>query len=79
MDNREKIQKNEQKIKIINSVTGIMEEGYVVFAEPDNEIPGLVFLYIRSEDDSKNINFEPKLGYNIWTVIDANSPYIMHD
>ena len=71
------MQKENQKIKIINNITGIIEEGYVVYAEPDIDIPNLTFLYVVSVDDSKNEHFEPKLGYNIWTIIADGSPYII--
>lgn len=68
-----------QKIKIINNITGIIEEGTVVYIEPDNEIPFLAFLYVVSDDNSKNTHFEPKLGYNIWTIIPDGSPYIVQE
>ena len=79
MENRETIKKESQKIKVINSITGIIEEGYVVYAEPDIDILNLTFLYLVSEDETKNMHFEPKLGYNIWTIIADGSPYIITD
>lgn len=55
-----------QKCRLRNEITGDIEETiYTVIAEEeDNEIPGLIWLYLESEFGDENIEFEPK--FNIY-------------
>ena len=51
-----------KKFRLRNEITEELEETTytVIMEEPDNEIPGLVWLYLESEFEDENIEYEPK-------------------
>lgn len=53
-----------EKCRMRNEITEDIEETlYTVIAEEeDTEIPGLVWLYLESEYEDENIEYEPKFG-----------------
>lgn len=55
-----------KKFRLRNEITGDVEETTykVIMEEPDNEIPGLIWLYLESEYGDENVEYEPK--YNIY-------------
>ena len=57
--------RNEQ-FRLRDKITGELEETlYTVgMDEPDDEIPGLVWLYLVSEYSDENVEYEPK--YNLY-------------
>lgn len=56
----------EEKFRLRNKITDDIEETLytVAMEEEDNEIPGLVWLYLVSEYSDENIEYEPK--YNLY-------------
>lgn len=55
-----------KKFRLINEVTKELEATIytVIMEEEDNEIPGLVWLYLESEYGDENVEHEPKYGIN---------------
>jgi len=51
--------------------------GTVRLIEPDNEIQGLLWLYIRANDESLNTNLLPNSNITYWTLIESTSNRIM--
>lgn len=55
-----------KKFRLRNEISEELEETLytVIMEEEDAEIPGLVWLYLESEFEDENIEYEPK--YNIY-------------
>lgn len=55
-----------QKCRLRNEITGDIEETLytVIMEEEDLEISGLVWLYLESEYEDENVEYEPK--FNIY-------------
>lgn len=55
-----------EKFRLRDKITGELEETFytVGMEEEDNEIPNLVWLYLVSEYEDENIEYEPK--YNLY-------------
>lgn len=55
----------QEMFRLRNEITGEIEETKytIILQEEDDEIPGLVWLYLESEYGDENIEYEPK--YNI--------------
>lgn len=53
-----------KKCRMRNELTMDIEETIytVVMEEEDNQIPGLVWLYLESEYEDENIEFEPRFN-----------------
>lgn len=51
--------------------------GTIRYIEPDNEIEGLLWLYIRANDESLNTNLLPNSNITYWTLIESTSNRIM--
>ena len=51
-----------KQFRLRNEITGEVNETLytVIMEEEDNEIPGLVWLYLESEYGDENIEYEPK-------------------
>lgn len=47
----------------------------VKYIEPDNEIPGLFWLYLIANEEVLNTNMHPNFGY-YWEIAPDNCPYI---
>ena len=50
----------------------VVHSGTVRKIEPDDEIEGLFFYYIRANDESMNTNYDPQIG-SFWRVIESCS------
>lgn len=52
----------EERFRLRNKITGDIEDTWyaVAMEEPDPEIPELVFLYLVSEYEDDNVEYEPK-------------------
>lgn len=52
-----------QKFRLRNEITGDIEETIykVIYEEEDSEIPGLVWLYLESEYEDENVEYEIKI------------------
>lgn len=57
---------NNEKFRLRNKITGDIENTCyrIIMEEEDPEIPGLVYLYLLSEYEDENIEYEPR--YNIY-------------
>lgn len=55
-----------KKFRLKNEITNEVEETTytVIMEEEDNEIPGLIWLYLESEFGDENVEYEPK--FNIY-------------
>lgn len=55
----------QEMFRLRNEITGEIEETKytIILQEEDDEIPGLVWLYLESEYGDENTEYEPK--YNI--------------
>lgn len=51
--------------RLRDTLTGDIEETLykVIMVEEDNEIPGLVWIYLESEFGDENIEFEPRYNF----------------
>lgn len=51
--------------RLRDEVSGEIEETKykVIMEEEDNEIPGLIWLYLESEFEDENIEYEPKYNF----------------
>lgn len=47
----------------------------IKYIEPDNEYPGLTWLYLIANEEALNINLHPAIGL-YWSVIEDCSTYI---
>lgn len=52
-----------QKFRLRNEITGEIEETVykVIYEEEDGEIPELVWLYLQSEYEDENVEYEVKM------------------
>lgn len=48
----------------------------VRLVEKDEEIDGLYYYYVRSNDESENINYDARIG-TFWRLIESNSEKII--
>ncbi len=57
---------NNEKFRLRNKITGDIENTWyrIIMEEEDPEIPGLVYLYLLSEYEDENVEYEPR--YNIY-------------
>lgn len=62
------------KIGVVNPMDGQPDYGTVVLIEPDFEL-GFRWLYIKSDSDSMNTKWDPRLG-SFWRLIEEVNPYI---
>ena len=64
-------------IEIMDNVDySITTKGTIRLIEPDDEIPDLWYLYVRANDESLNIQLDPRIG-NYWTITRANDEPIV--
>lgn len=51
-------------VRVRDELSGeLLETKYkIIFQEPDNEIQGLIWLYLESEYGDENIHYEPMYG-----------------
>lgn len=54
----------------------IIHSGTVRLVEPDDEIEGLMYYYVRSNKEEDNINYDPRIGY-FWRLIESVSNKII--
>ena len=64
-------------IKIIEHISGDIEEGCVCYVEPDEYTPNLYWYYVTSYEDKKNTISDPKFNFLYWKIIESNSGYIV--
>lgn len=63
-------------IEIIDNIDySIITKGTIRMIEPDNEIPDLLWIYVRANDESLNTQFDPRIG-NFWTMTNNNDDHI---
>lgn len=48
----------------------------VRLVEKDEEIDGLYYYYVRSNDENENINYDARIG-TFWRLIESNSEKII--
>ena len=51
-------------------------KGTIKMIEPDDEIPELCYLYVRANDESLNIQNDPRIG-SYWTIVRTNDERII--
>lgn len=68
-----------QKCRMRNEITNDIEETiYTVIAEEEDvEISGLVWLYLESEYEDENIEFEPKFDIKYAKITNNNENLIV--
>jgi len=52
-------------------------KGTIKMIEPDDEIPELRYLYVRANDESLNIQNDPRIG-SYWTIVRTNDERIIN-
>ena len=52
-------------------------KGTIKMIEPDDEIPELWYLYVRANDESLNIQNDPRIG-NYWDIVRSNDGRIIN-
>lgn len=68
--------KKGQVVEIVDRVT--LESstiGTIQLVEEDDEIAGLSWLYVRSNNEEDNIQYDERIG-NYWCVSESTSEYI---
>ena len=63
----------------MDDILGVVQEGTIFYMEPDNEIPGLTWLYLISDDDDDNTIIEPKFDKPYWKIIPDSDEFIVED
>jgi hypothetical protein len=63
-------------VRVLDSVDLTTETvGTIRMIEPDNEIPGLCWIYIVANYEPYNTNFDPRIG-NYWKIFEMDNKYI---
>ena len=52
-------------------------KGTIKMIEPDDEIPDWRYLYVRANDESLNIQNDPRIG-SYWTIVRTNDERIIN-
>ena len=67
-----------ERIKVLDDILGVIQEGTIFYIELDAEIPGLYWLYLVSDIEEENTIIEPKFGNKpYWKIIPDSSEFIV--
>lgn len=59
-------------IEVLDNIDySITHKGTIRMIEQDDQFPDINWIYIRANDESLNIQYDPRIG-NYWTLINAN-------
>ena len=50
--------------------------GVIRFMEQDDQIPNLFWLYIMANDETLNVNMDPRFPFFYWRIVEASDPHL---
>lgn len=62
-------------IEVVDDITGLKDEGIIVFAERDEDYPMLIHIYLKHSNPEKNQITDPVVPEPFWKIITSSNSY----